>query len=86
MLEPIATKYDESMKEKIAVSLPADLVAAARAAVRRGDAASVSAYVADALQTKAAADSWTATLEQMDLELGAPTAEDESWARTVLGL
>jgi Arc/MetJ-type ribon-helix-helix transcriptional regulator len=73
------------MKEKIAVSLPAELVAAARAAVDRGDAASVSAYVADALAAKVQRDRLIEVLDELDRELGPPTAEEARWAQAVLG-
>jgi antitoxin ParD1/3/4 len=39
--------------ERVTVSLPAELVARARAAVATGEAASVSAYVADAMRARA---------------------------------
>lgn len=39
--------------ERVTVSLPAELVARARAAVRAGEAASVSAYVAEAMRARA---------------------------------
>jgi antitoxin ParD1/3/4 len=39
--------------ERITVSLPAELVARARAAVEGGEAASVSAYVAEAMRARA---------------------------------
>lgn len=74
------------MKEKIAVSLPSHLVEAARSAVRRGRAGSVSAYVADAMKLKAQGDSLAEALDDLDRDLGPPTAEEEAWARSVLGL
>lgn len=68
------------MTTKIAVSLPDDLVEAARVAVRDGRAASVSAYVADALREKSGHLTLAEVLDQWDSELGAPGAEAEAWA------
>ena len=45
------------MKRKVAVSVPAELVEAAEAAVAAGQAPSVSAYFSDALREKAQRDS-----------------------------
>lgn len=54
------------MTTKIAVSLPDELVEAAREAVRDGRAASVSAYVADAMADKARRTSLGEILDQLD--------------------
>ena len=78
-------RYDESMKRKIAVSLPAELVIHAEAAVRAGRAASVSAYVSDALADKARDDELVDVLDEMDREFGRPSKAAEAWARRVLG-
>lgn len=72
-------------RAKIAVSLPVELVAAARSAVRRGRAASVSGYVETALAAQVAADD-TAWLDQMLEESGGALSADEiAWADAVLG-
>jgi Arc/MetJ-type ribon-helix-helix transcriptional regulator len=55
---------------KIAVSLPDGLVRRARNAVRRGRAASVSSYVAAALEEKVKLDDLAELLEQMLAETG----------------
>ena len=78
-------RYDESMKRKIAVSLPEELVDHAEAAVRDGRAASVSAYVSEALAARARDDDLLAVLDEMDRELGPPSKRAEAWARRVLG-
>jgi len=52
-------------KAKIAVTLPEELVQAARAAVRSGRAASVSAYVASALAERAKLDDLDGLLDEM---------------------
>jgi antitoxin ParD1/3/4 len=74
------------MTRKIAVSLPDELVAAARRAVDEGRAASVSAYVASALARQVREDDMTALLAEMRAEHGVPSVEDYAWADQVLGI
>jgi Arc/MetJ-type ribon-helix-helix transcriptional regulator len=74
------------MTVKIAVSLPDHLVARAKRAVAQGDAESVSAYVATALERQAKAETLTALLDDLDAIHGAPTDEDFAWADRALGL
>jgi Arc/MetJ-type ribon-helix-helix transcriptional regulator len=76
----------ETKRRKIAVSIPEPLVEAAQAAVRDGAASSVSAYVSQAIAEKVERDDLEAVLDAMDAKHGPPTAEDEAWARRVLGL
>lgn len=64
-------------KAKIAVSLPPRLVKAAKAAVRRGQAPNVSAYVADALAEKVMHDDLSALLTEMLEETGGPLTQVE---------
>jgi Arc/MetJ-type ribon-helix-helix transcriptional regulator len=74
-------------RAKIAVSLPAELVAAARRAVKSGRAPSVSAYVESALSTQVESDEGGDWIDEMLAETGGPmTAEEEAWAGDVLGL
>ena len=69
------------------MSLPAALVAGARRAVARGRAASVSAYVAEALEEKAKLDDLAALLQAMLAETGGPmTAAERREADRSLGL
>ena len=68
-------RYDSGMTTKIAVSLPDELVEAARAAVRDGRAPSVSAYVADAMADKARRTSLGELLDDLD-RLHGPVPED----------
>jgi Arc/MetJ-type ribon-helix-helix transcriptional regulator len=75
------------MTTKITVSLPDSAVAAAKKAVSEGRAASVSAYVATALEhaygkPRPLAD----VIAEMIAETGEPTAEDIDWANDALGL
>ncbi len=63
--------------EKIAVSLPSDVLDRARGAVRRGRAMSMSAYVAQALEEKAKLDDLDALLAEMLEETGGPASAAE---------
>jgi len=63
---------DGMTTSKIAVSLPGKLVERARRAVARGGAASVSAYVAAALEEKARLEGLAELLDQMLAETGGP--------------
>lgn len=74
------------MTSKIAVSLPDHLVAQARGAVAQGRAASVSAYVAAALEEKVKLDDLAELLDELLAETGGPlTDEERQIADTVLG-
>lgn len=73
--------------DKIAISLPRDLAERARGAVRRGQAASVSAYVAAALEEKTKLDDLAALLDEMLAESGGPlTLAEARDADRALGL
>jgi Arc/MetJ-type ribon-helix-helix transcriptional regulator len=74
------------MTTKLAISLPDDMVAAARQAVSDGRASSVSAYIAEALADHVRHDELTDLLAEMAAETGAPDANDRRWARSALGL
>jgi Arc/MetJ-type ribon-helix-helix transcriptional regulator len=63
--------------QKIAVSLPPELVDQARKAVRKGRAPSVSAYVAAALAEKSKLDELDELLEEMLNESGGPLSSKE---------
>ena len=79
-------RYARGMTMKIAVSLPDDLVAAARQAVADGRAPSVSAFVAAAIEEHGRYERLTVLLSEMAAEAGPPTEEDRRWARQTLGL
>jgi Arc/MetJ-type ribon-helix-helix transcriptional regulator len=64
-------------KTKIAVSLPSDLVIAAREAVAEGKVKSVSAYVADALAERIKLDDLDALLRDLLTESGGPLTDTE---------
>lgn len=71
---------------KIAVSLPARQVDDARLAVDEGRAASVSAYIAEALAQQHEADALAQLVAAMRAEDGRPDPEDYAWADRALGL
>lgn len=74
------------MKRKIAVSVPEEVARRVEVEVRSGNAASVSAYVTDALERIGRHEQLAEVLARMDKELGRPSARDKAWARHVLGL
>lgn len=63
--------------EKIAVSLPRPIAARLRRAVKQGKAASVSAYVASALDEKAKLDDLSDLLDEMLAASGGPLTPTE---------
>ncbi|MCK9251076.1 MAG: carboxymuconolactone decarboxylase family protein [Solirubrobacteraceae bacterium] len=74
------------MTAKLAISLPDDLVADARAAVAAGRAASLSQYVARAMAAQRREQDVAELLAEMAVDGGVPSAEDHAWARRALGL
>ena len=66
-----------TQSEKIAVSLPKRIAERARRAVAQGRAASVSAYVAAALEEKTKLDELGALLDEMLEESGGPLTAAE---------
>ena len=74
------------MTMKIAISLPDALVVAAREAVADGRAASVSAFVAEAIEERGRYEQLSVLLSEMAAEAGPPTDVDRTWARQALGL
>jgi Arc/MetJ-type ribon-helix-helix transcriptional regulator len=74
------------MTVKIAVSLPDELVAAARQAVAAGQAASVSAFIAQTIVEHGRHADLADLLAEMATERGTPTQDDRAWARHALGL
>jgi antitoxin ParD1/3/4 len=77
--------YSPHMRtERVTVSLPAELVAEARDAVRRGTASSLSAYIAEAVSARQLRDRSLAVLA--DLYGGPPPADELAEARRALRL
>jgi Arc/MetJ-type ribon-helix-helix transcriptional regulator len=72
---------------KVAISLPKEVLARARAAVRRGEAASLSAYVCSALEEKTSKADVVEMFDRMLEETGGPlTQSEKSWADEALGV
>ena len=69
---------------KVAVTMPAELLAEAKRTVRLRRAKSLSAFVSEAVDEKLARDELAAVLDQMDAEYGKPSREARAWARRVL--
>jgi Arc/MetJ-type ribon-helix-helix transcriptional regulator len=73
-------------RQKIAITLPEEQVAAARQAVAEGRAASVSAFISQALARRDADEELAETIAEIYAESGQPTEDDRLWARRVLGI
>lgn len=82
----IAQEYDSGMTTKITVSLPDNLVTQAKLAVTEGSAASVSAYVAEAMRAHGRRETLEEILDEWEAEDGPPSADDYAWADEMLGL
>lgn len=74
-----------TVPEKIAISIPREQLSQMKAAVRRGAATSVSAYVAQALARRNAEDTLAALVADLVAKHAAPSTKDEAWAARVLG-
>jgi len=73
--------------QKLAISLPSRAAEQARRAVRQGRAASVSAYVASAIEQKAKLEDLANLLDEMLAESGGPmTAAERRAADRELGV
>jgi Arc/MetJ-type ribon-helix-helix transcriptional regulator len=73
-------------RQKIAITLPEEQVAAARQAVADGRAASVSAYISQALARRDADEELAESIAEIYAETGPPTEEERTWARRALGI
>jgi hypothetical protein len=73
-------------KERITVSLPAELAEQARRAVAAGEASDVSAYVAACLAAKAGKATSRQVLDRLFADIGTPGPDHDTWARRSLGL
>ena len=70
--------------EKLAISLPSRCAENARRAVRQGKAASVSAYIASAIETHEKRDGLDLLIEDILARTGGPlTAAETRWARSI---
>ncbi len=73
-------------RRKIAVTVPEELMERVEQEVAEGRAASVSAYVSDAIAQYTDGDGLGVVLAEMEKESGPITDEERAWARQVLGL
>ena len=78
--------YAESMKTRITVSLDEEDVREVEEAVQRGEAASVSAWVAGAIRERTRRESFKEVVAEIRADIGPATEEETAWARDVLGL
>ena len=67
-------------RAKIAITISEELLAGIKAAVADGEAASVSAYISDAVQRRQGKRGLELLVETLKAEHGEPTAEDYAWA------
>ena len=68
------------MTTRITVSLPDHLVEAARRAVAEGEAASVSAFVAEAMEARLPPMTWAELRAEWERDRGPATPEEIAWA------
>jgi hypothetical protein len=73
-------------KARVTVTVRREVLAKAERQVKRGNARSVSAWVDAAMEEKARREDLAALLSEMRAENGAASAEEQAWARAVLGL
>jgi Arc/MetJ-type ribon-helix-helix transcriptional regulator len=69
---------------KVALSIPADVLAQAKKEVRKGRAKSLSSFVSQALGEKLRRDELTAILDAMDAEHGKASEVARKWAKRLL--
>lgn len=67
-------------RAKIAITIPEDLLIEVKAAVARGEAASVSAYISDAVAMRGAKSGLRAYLDALIEKHGEPPQEAYEWA------
>ncbi|MFD7160681.1 hypothetical protein ACFV9C_39275 [Kribbella sp. NPDC059898] len=70
-----------SKTRQISITLPEDLIDTIKSAVERGEARSVSSYIASRLAPGVVMD---ALFAEWNADRGAPTTDDESWAEREL--
>jgi Arc/MetJ-type ribon-helix-helix transcriptional regulator len=79
----VGSHYDAIMSKtrQISITLPEDLIETIKAAVARGEARSVSSYIASRLAPGVIMD---ALFAEWDADRGAPSAEVSAWAEREL--
>lgn len=78
--------YDELMRIPRTVSVPEETWAQVDAAVARGEASNVSAYVAQALATATDGLALRELVDELLAEAGPPSPAEQAWADESLGL
>jgi Arc/MetJ-type ribon-helix-helix transcriptional regulator len=73
-------------KARVTVTVRRQVLAKAERQVKKGRAKSVSAWVDAAMEEKARREDLAALLAEMKAESGPASAEEEAWARDVIGL
>jgi hypothetical protein len=69
---------------KVALTIPAEVLEAARKEVEAGHAKSLSAYVSDAVDEKLRRDELAELLDELDAKHGPPSRTARAWAKKVL--
>lgn len=67
--------------EKVALSIPREVLLSAKRRVRAGGAKSLSAFVSNALDEKIRRDQLSEVLDAMDARHGKPDEKARAWAR-----
>jgi metal-responsive CopG/Arc/MetJ family transcriptional regulator len=70
--------------QKIAITVPEEVLRGAKRAVKAQQARSLSSYVSAALAEKLQRDNLVETLDAMDSELGPPSKASQAWAKKLL--
>jgi hypothetical protein len=70
--------------EKVALSIPSDILERAKEEVAAGRAKSLSAFVSEAVDEKTRRAELAAILDAMDAEHGKPKKVDLAWAKRIL--
>lgn len=69
---------------KVALTIPAEVLEAAKKEVEAGHAKSLSAFVSDAVYEKLRRDELAELLDAMDVKYGPPKKSAQVWAKKVL--
>lgn len=72
-------------KARIAITVPKEVLAQAKKAVRARHSSSVSAYFAESARSRGKLDVLEEILDELDAEHGKTSAEADRWAHRVLG-
>ncbi|MHB1527798.1 MAG: YlcI/YnfO family protein [Candidatus Dormibacteria bacterium] len=73
-------------RSRVTITVRPEVLAAAGEAVAHGHAPSLSAWVDQAMEEKVKRQELAELLAEMRAEVGPATADEDAWARQVLGL